>query len=97
MKKINYKFISDDFGLSHISYALDYDLFIDIEISDFYFWIFESDKELEIYSQNYSTWDELNDELVDLEYDFESKIVQYINESFDSGQIDEFTYREDSD
>lgn len=97
MKKINYKFISDDFGLSHISYALDYDLFIDIEISDFYFWIYESDKELEIYSQNYSTWDELNDELVDLEYDFESKIVQYINESFDSGQIDEFTYREDSD
>jgi len=64
---------------------------IEIAYWSFYEFAIQNDKYLEEHSLGFEDWEKLTHELLELEYDFETKLNQYIQQ-FSEDEISEFTF-----
>lgn len=85
--------VYDNLGLESIKCDLGNNRFFDIEITEFFFTLVDTDQNLESYSKRFSTWDELTNDLLTLGFPFEHYCEKYINTQFTDSEIEEFTYQ----
>ncbi len=85
--------IYDNIGIDAITCDLGNNRFFDIEISEFYFTLLDTDKNLLSYSKKFENWDELTNDLLTLGFPFEYYCEEYINTQFTDSEIEEFTYQ----
>lgn len=91
VKKIT--LVYDNLGVESIKCVLGENLFFDIEITEFFYTLIDKDPNLHSYSKKFSTWDELTNDLLTLEFPFEYYCEEYINTQFTDSEIEEFTYQ----
>jgi len=76
---------------SYFDCELDSDRRIQIHLTDFYLFAVKKDIRLKGYSNNFDEWEGLTNVLVELGYDFNCVLNEYLQQ-FNEQQLDEFTY-----
>lgn len=73
---------------------LDNNRLMEIPMWSFYLYMSEFDENLKDYGDNFTEWEELTSDLLELGYNFRKGFTRYIQQ-FSSDQMDEFTTIQD--